>query len=143
MKLLFSALMLSVVIATAQPFSIDWLTIDGGGGTSSGGAFTLTGTIGQPDASALSGGDFSLEGGFWAGATVVQTPGSPFLYVSNSVTGVVVYWERPATGFILDETTTLAPSSWSPTLSPYQTNATHIFISAPPSGHKFYRLRHP
>ena len=30
-------------------FSISWFTIDGGGGTSSGGNFTLSGTIGQPD----------------------------------------------------------------------------------------------
>ncbi len=43
-------------------------TIDGGGGTSSGGDFVLSGTIGQPDASVETsrGGDFALAGGFWA-----------------------------------------------------------------------------
>jgi hypothetical protein len=46
--------------------SIDWSTIDGGGGMMSGGAFALTGTIGQPDAGAMSGGTFSLTGGFWS-----------------------------------------------------------------------------
>jgi hypothetical protein len=51
-------------------FSISWFTIDGGGGTSTGGNFTLSGTIGQPDAGApLTGGNFSLTGGFWAGIT--------------------------------------------------------------------------
>ena len=52
----------------AGGFELDWYTIDGGGGTSSGGAFTLSGTIGQPDAGVvMSGGNFTLTGGFWAG----------------------------------------------------------------------------
>lgn len=49
----------------AGDFSIDWHTIDGGGGTSVGGDFELSGTIGQPDAGVLTGGDFELVGGFW------------------------------------------------------------------------------
>ncbi len=48
--------------------SITWYTIDGGGGTSTGGTFSLSGTIGQPDAGTLSGGTFTLNGGFWPGA---------------------------------------------------------------------------
>ncbi len=44
---------------------LTWSTIDGGGGTSSGGGFTLTGSIGQPDAGAMSGGGLQLAGGFW------------------------------------------------------------------------------
>ena len=41
-------------------------TIDGGGAMrSTGGAFELSGTIGQPDAGRLSGGSFELSGGFW------------------------------------------------------------------------------
>ena len=58
--------------AMAQSFDLSWYTIDGGGGTSAGGNFTLSGTIGQPDAgspsSPLSGGNFALVGGFWPGA---------------------------------------------------------------------------
>ncbi len=53
--------------AAAQPFTLNWYTIDGGGGTSTGGTFELSGTIGQPDASgALTAGSFELTGGFWA-----------------------------------------------------------------------------
>lgn len=53
--------------ASAQPYEINWFTIDGGGGTSTGGAYELSGTIGQPDATmTLSGGSFELTGGFWA-----------------------------------------------------------------------------
>jgi len=49
----------------AQSFSISWHKIAGGGDASGGGGWSLTGTIGQPDAGGpLSGGGFSLIGGF-------------------------------------------------------------------------------
>ena len=52
--------------ALAQDYDIDWYTIDGGGGTSIGDVFELSGTIGQPDAGVvMTAGDFSLTGGFW------------------------------------------------------------------------------
>ena len=53
------------------PFTLNWFTIDGGGGPSTGGNFTLNGTIGQPEAGAMSGGNYSLAGGFWG---AFQTP---------------------------------------------------------------------
>ena len=48
-------------------FTIDRYTIDGGGGHSAGGVFSLTGTIGQHDASPAPahGGVYALSGGFW------------------------------------------------------------------------------
>jgi len=52
-------------------FDVSWYTMDGGGGTSTGGDFVLSGTMGQHDAStAMTGGDFALTGGFWPGVTV-------------------------------------------------------------------------
>jgi hypothetical protein len=51
----------------AGPYQIDWYTIDGGGGTSTGGPYVLTGTIGQPDAAYSSAGRYELLGGFWPG----------------------------------------------------------------------------
>lgn len=66
--------LLSSALSLAGPsggdFEITKGTIDGGGGTSAGGEFSLTGTIGQPDANAQSsgGGEFLLAGGFWARA---------------------------------------------------------------------------
>lgn len=57
----------------AGSFDLSWNTVDGGGGTSSiGGPYSLGGTIGQPDAGTLSGGSFTLDGGFWA--AVAGTP---------------------------------------------------------------------
>lgn len=56
-----------VVGAGGDPdFDLSWHTIDGGGVMrSTGGDFELSGTIGQPDAGSMSGGDFTLTGGFW------------------------------------------------------------------------------
>lgn len=51
-------------------YDLTWHTIDGGGVMRSmGGDFELSGTIGQPDAgpgaTGMTGGDFTLTGGFW------------------------------------------------------------------------------
>jgi hypothetical protein len=44
---------------------LTWNTWDGGGGVSTGGGFSLTGTIGQPDAGSMAGGTLQVLGGFW------------------------------------------------------------------------------
>ena len=47
-------------------YDLSWHTTDGGGTTSAtGGAYSLGGTIGQPDAGASSGGTYALTSGFW------------------------------------------------------------------------------
>ena len=52
--------------APAGEFEITRATIDGGGVVgSTGGGFSLSSTIGQPDGGVLSGGSFTLAGGFW------------------------------------------------------------------------------
>jgi hypothetical protein len=52
--------------ATGEDFELNRTTVDGGGEMFiSGGDFELSRTIGQPDAGALSGGDFTIWGGFW------------------------------------------------------------------------------
>ena len=58
---------------TGGGYSLTWSTIDGGGGKVSGSGYTLAGTIGQSDAgAALTGGDYTLIGGFWPGADTTQ-----------------------------------------------------------------------
>jgi hypothetical protein len=73
MKKLFMILLLFLTIplflsipAQAQSYAITWWTVDGGGGTSAGSGYTLSGTIGQPDAGVMTGGGYSLTGGFWS-----------------------------------------------------------------------------
>ena len=49
-------------------YDLSWWTVDGGGDTGgSSGAYTLGGTIGQPDAGVLAAGAYTLNSGFWAG----------------------------------------------------------------------------
>jgi len=72
--LLVALLSLLASVALAQSgggYDLTWSTIDGGGTTwSEGGGYSLGGTVGQSDAGVLSGGGYTLAGGFWGGAVV-------------------------------------------------------------------------
>ena len=75
MKTLVIAFIFVTCAVHAQNFAIDWFTIDGGGGTSTGGVYSISGTIGQPDAGpVLTGGNYSLVGGFnrWNDAVLAR-----------------------------------------------------------------------
>jgi hypothetical protein len=52
-------------------YDLTWSVLARGGGTSAGGTYSLSGTVGQPgtDSAGVSGGQFSLIGGFWHGAS--------------------------------------------------------------------------
>ena len=134
LSVLAGALLLPV-LANAQ-YAIDWFTIDGGGGASSSGSLTLSGTIGQPDAGTLSGGNYTLQGGFWPGIIVPSTGEAPTLFIQLSSAIVIISWSPGTPGFALEQTDSLSSASWSagPTGNP----------SAPipaGSGAKFYRLK--
>jgi len=76
-------------------YELSWYTIDGGGGRSSGGDFTLTGTIGQPDAAYSAGGGYELLGGFW--------PGGPLCFVDfEHFARFAEYWLVTGTGLPAD-----------------------------------------
>jgi hypothetical protein len=127
-------------------YSIDWSTIDGGGGASTGGVYTVTGTIGQPDAGTMSGGNYTLQGGFWGVIAAVQTPGAPYLTVARSNNAVVVSWPLPADGWVLEYTNALpkVAVAWLQIAPPYQTNGVNLQFTEPaPAGNKCYRLHKP
>lgn len=67
-------LIMSVASTASGQYELSWYTIDGGGGRSTGGPYSLTGTIGQPDAAYSRGGNYELLGGFW--------PGGPLCFVN-------------------------------------------------------------
>jgi hypothetical protein len=132
--------------AFSQSYSIDWHTIDGGGGTSTGGVYTVSGTIGQPDAGAMSGGNFTSHGGFWGIIAAVQTPGAPLLTVTRSNNAMIVSWPLPATGWVLHATNALpqVAAPWPQIPPPYQTNGVNLqFTESATTGNKFYRLHKP
>ncbi len=60
-------------------YDLSWFTVDNGGGVSGGGAYSLGGTIGQPDAGAMIGGVYTLVGGFWGGGVSGAT--SRYIYL--------------------------------------------------------------
>lgn len=57
--------------------NIPWWTTDSGGNTSKGGTFGLSGTAGQADAGQMSGGTYTLTGGFWNRRTGAVGGGEP------------------------------------------------------------------
>jgi hypothetical protein len=62
------------------PVRIPWHTVAGGGGSSAGGAFSVSGSIGQVDAGPpLVGGDYGLSGGFWTGREAEVQPTTIYL----------------------------------------------------------------
>jgi hypothetical protein len=139
--LLCGAALSLAVAAHAQQFTIDWHTIDGGSGTSTGGVYAVSGTIGQPDAGGpMTGGNFSLTGGFWALPIAVPTPGTPTLQIVRGAPGLATISWNPATpGFVLQMSDNLATPNWSDAPSGAANPVT--VPAALPS--KFYRLRKP
>jgi hypothetical protein len=130
--------------ARAQSYSIDWYKIAGGGGTSSNGQYTLSGTIGQHDAGGpLTGGNYSLTGGFWSLISVVQTIGSPTLTVTHSGNNVIVSWPSPSSGFTLQQNSNLSTTNWAASGFTISDDGTNKSITLPgPTGNLFFRLQH-
>jgi len=130
-------------LGLAQQYSIDWYKI-AGGGASTGAAYQVTGTIGQPDASmAMSGGSYSLTGGFWSLISVVQTAGAPALYISQSGSTVTVYWQA-VSGWSLQQNNNLSlPANWSPSGGVTPSNGTNYLNIVSPAGNLFFRLQPP
>jgi len=85
-RLLFATLICALALlslaglAHAQGLlDLPWWTADGGGGLSQGGAYTLHGTAGQPEAAFSQGGAYTLSGGFWFGQAVTEVLTQIFL----------------------------------------------------------------
>jgi hypothetical protein len=143
MKTMFLILTVAFTAHTvrSQSYSIHWHTIDGGGGTSTGGVFTVNGTIGQPDAGGpMTGGGYSLTGGFWALPFAVQTPGAPLLAIAPFGAGQArISWAPNTPGYVLQETLSLTSPNWVNSVSG-ALNPVTVPATLPT---KFYRLRKP
>ena len=146
MKISLSMLLwLAVFNLRAQTYSIDWYKVAGGGGTSTGGVYSVSGTIGQHDAGGpMAGGNYSLTGGFWALIQVVQTPGAPTLYVSHSGNTVTVYWQDVAGWNLIQSGNLTTPvGSWSASSRPTLSNGTNYVSFVNQTGNLFFRLNQP
>ena len=152
-KLCLPALLLTVlgivgsaVSASGQSYSIDWSTIDGGGGTSTGGVYAVSGTIGQPDAGNLTGGSYTVIGGFWS---VIQQD-RVRLKLKRRANSLVLSWPVDQNGFVVQSATQLAPAvaNWSTFPgTPIQVGDEFELIigpvNTPPDPIRFFRLHKP
>jgi hypothetical protein len=148
MKIILLKFWLAIVLMTlgasalpAQSYTIDWFTIDGGGGTSTGGVYSVSGTIGQPDAGGpMTNGQYSVTGGFWALPTAIQVIGAPTLAIAPAGVGqATISWTPATPGFVLQETLSLSPTNWVNSVS----GATNPIVVPATLPTKFYRLFKP
>lgn len=148
-KLILLFGLLIPALSHAQTYSISWYKVAGGGGTSVGtngaSVYSVSGTIGQQEAStAMTGGNYSLTGGFWSLIALVQTTGVPNLAISQLGNSVIVFW--PDTGnYTLQQNSNLAATAgWIASGYPVSTNnGTNSITITPPAGHLFFRLAKP
>lgn len=140
------ALLACVASVAAQDLSLQRGAFPAGGGTSIGENFSLSGAIGQPDATTvpLSGGQFTVAGGFW-NLLLLQTPGAPALNISFlSATTARIAWPLNHSGFTLQMNPDLGVNNWSPLADSVQSNGTENFVIVNSSGGiKLYRLFRP
>jgi hypothetical protein len=127
---------------SAQTYSIAWYKVAGGGGISTNGQYSLSGTIGQADASAaMTGGNYSVTGGFWS-LYAIQTPGAPLLTITYAGNKAIVSWPSPSTGFVLQTNSNLATGTWVNYGGIVGDNgAIKSETNAPPVGNLFFRLK--
>jgi hypothetical protein len=131
------------LFAHAQNYDLSWFKIAGGGGTSTGGTFSVSGTIGQPDAGHMSGGNYTLDGGFWGLIAAVQTPGSPLLTITGASPNAIISWPAPSTGFVLQQNSDVnVTNGWSNVgISVVVTNGQNTVTVPANLARKFYRLK--
>lgn len=123
---------------SAGGFDLSWHKIAGGGGTSTGGVYAVSGTIGQHDASGpMTNGAYSLTGGFWVLPTAVQTPGAPVLTITSATHGnATISWTPNTPGYTLQSSTNLTPTGWLPAPS----GTTNPVVLPLTDAAKFYRV---
>lgn len=144
--LAFAALAFLVPVqAPAQQYSINWSKVAGGGGmNTTGGIYTVNGTIGQHDAvGPLAGGEYSLTGGFWALISVLQTPGAPMLYIRLSGTTVIVFWQA-VPGWVLEQNSSVTNTpGWTTSSGIITSSGTNYLNLVSPTGQLYFRLHNP
>ena len=133
-----TAFLVALTSSSAQTLSIDRFCLLSTG-TNGGGVYSLSGIIGQPDAGAMSGGQYTLEGGFWGGG---QVPGPRLVAARTALGTILLSWPAPSTGFVLEETMTIEPDDWQEVgATPDEKNGRKQVVVAPAGANRFYRLR--
>jgi hypothetical protein len=144
MLLLAAVCLVALVRVTpAQDCTLDWFTIDSGGGQWSDGCFTIRGTIGQHDAAEWSDGSYALVGGFWGCSGTESLPSVPALRIYRTATNTVVLsWPGLDPDWVLQECSSLADGHWYTILPPLARAGGSAEALLPRfTVDKFYRLK--
>lgn len=80
LALVLGMLLLATTALASGPYELLWYTIGAGGGTSEGGRYSLSASIGQNAGDSMSGGAYSLSGGFWSGVPPVYLRYLPVIF---------------------------------------------------------------
>lgn len=150
------AAFLFTTVALAQSggmYDLSWNVFDGGGATfSTGGAYSLGGTAGQPEAGLMNGGAYALTGGFWQ--TLETTTAIDLVSFDAQVANGIVKltWvtnsERTTRGYnvwrnafeVNDEYIAVNPELILPTNPGVDFITTHTYTDEPGEGEYYYRV---
>ncbi len=133
----------AAAVAAAGILSVDWWTADGGGGVSTGGPYAVRGTVAQVDAAeVMTGGNYSVTGGFWAAPQVVEVPGSPVLRLSAEPGGGWrLSWPAPSAGWQLQGSPDLR--TWTALGPAVEDGGEWHHVSSGAAATLFFRLARP
>jgi hypothetical protein len=135
---------LAALAAQAGPYSVSGYQITGGGVISTGVAFTVTGSISQPEASVvMTGHKYTVTGGYGSLVSVVQSPGAPVLTITRMGNSVKISWPYPATGWTLQQAAASTAGNWTADNGVSSDSTNNYIILTAPAGNLFFRLSHP
>jgi hypothetical protein len=152
MKIAFVLLLAAMGLFTAKPPAsaqsaptLDWIASNAAGGTSAGSAYSVSASVGQPSAGSMTGGSYSVVGGFWAIAAPVGPSNAPALRIRLSEAGeLILSWPADSSGFELQQCSDLVRPSWSNVTLPPSLGRDEQQVRVPrPLRNTFYRLRSP
>lgn len=138
-RLVILLLLAAGIAGKAADRAVTAVVSSGGGGKSVGTRFTVTGSIGQADATVtrLTGSRFGIDAGIQAMIVALQTPGAPTLEVTASGNQIIISWDNSVTGWTLQQTASIGPNASWQNSSGVVSN--RLSLTAP-SSNRFYRL---
>ncbi|MEO8427931.1 MAG: hypothetical protein ABI651_12550 [Verrucomicrobiota bacterium] len=126
---------------------IDSVIADGGTTLSKGGAYALSGTMGQPFTEPLRGGNLTLAGGFWGVGVPIQRTNMPLLTIARPGNQIIISWpaETLLPSVQLEERASLGtPTRWTLVAQPPIVNNGENRVIIPVTfATRFYRLTRP
>jgi hypothetical protein len=138
----FSAVLAGAVLQGAA-YELQWVTVDGGGGTVAGGAYVADVTIGQAEAATAAGGGYVLQLGFWPGPWDSPFQPTPVLRPERRERDLVLAWPAGIGQVVLEKTPLLGdPSAWEAVpVTPVQVGDELQVVLPQDARTAFFRLR--